>query len=486
MAEKQFPIAAAVAALRKEGLLDGVYLPGENGLELLAADDPAVTGAAGAFLGAGLDNRGLAADELFVALRGEKTDGRSYAPAALASGHWVLTRPVAGDDVLAGQPAATGVLLSGDPGTALGILGATWRREFDLPVAGITGTNGKTTTKDFLAALLAGAGPVHATRGNFNNRLGLPLTLLGLRGEHRFAVVEMGASAVGQIAELAAWAGPTLAVITNADRAHLAEFGSLDGVIQGKGEILENLPPDGRAVLNADSPGFADWVDRAPCPVVSFGRGEGDYLWSWLPAGQDEGPRLVLGGEIWPVPLPGAHNAANLAAAVLAARALGLSAEQMRRGLAGFRGSAHRSFVLEVGGRIILDDAYNANPASMLAAAGAVARLPETGRALAVLGHMAELGPDSEDLHRQTGRQLAAGRLDVLIAVGAEAALLAEGFAEAGGRAVSCADLAEAAGWLAEYTGPGDRILIKGSRSAGMEELIPLLEDAWEEKEEKP
>jgi UDP-N-acetylmuramoyl-tripeptide--D-alanyl-D-alanine ligase len=473
MSEMLFTAVRAVKVLRREGLLAGVYTPESADPEHLP----------GGFLGAGLDNRRLAKGELFVALQGEHIDGRDFAAAALAAGHWVLTRAVDGPDALVTATSTTGVLLSEDPEAALAALAADWRGQFTLPVVGITGTNGKTTTKDLTAALLRAAGPVLATAGNLNNKLGLPLTLLGLRPEHRFAVVEMGASAVGHIAHLAGLTRPRVAVITNAGRAHLAEFGSLEGVIQGKGEILDVLPEDGRAVLNADSPGFAGWVERAPCPVVSFGSTEGDYIWSWLPGDQDGNPSLTLGDQTWPVPLPGAHNGANLAAAILVARAVGLGDQEIRQGLADFRPSEHRSGVLDIAGRVVLDDAYNANPVSMVAAAEAVANLPGTGRVLAVLGHMAELGPEAQELHQQTGVDLAARGLDLLLTVGPQARPLAEGFATAGGQAESFAGIDEAAAWLAANTTNGDRILIKGSRSAGMERLIPLLEKSLGKKE---
>ena len=172
--------------------------------------------------------------------------------------------------------------------------------------------------------------------------------------------------------------------------------------------------------------------------MISFGKSQGDYLWSWNPVGKSGGPEITLNGEIWSVPLPGVHNGANLAAAIVTARAVGLSDTQIKAGLAGFRVSEHRSGVLEIGGCTILDDAYNANPASMAAAAEAVAQLPGSGRVLAVLGHMAELGPDSDDLHRSTGLDLAAGGIDLLVTVGPLAAPLAEGFVRGEGQNVSC------------------------------------------------
>ncbi len=473
------PVAVAAADLRAAGLLQDVLAGGPAGLQ------PAVAPPAdAAFAGAGLDSRRLRPGELFVALRGEKVDGRDFAAGAAQSGHWVLTRAWdgAGSDPLLGRPApaGAGVLTSRDPDAALMALATAHRARLDaLVVVGVTGTNGKTTTKDFLRAALSGAGPVAATTGNLNNLLGVPLTLLGLHAGLRFAVIEMGASAVGDIAQLAPPARPRIGIITNAAPAHLKGFGSLDGIIEGKGELLDALPPDGTAVLNADSPGFERWRARARCRVESLGRAAGDHRWDWRPGAPGEPPLLTLDGRVWPVPLPGEHNGANLAAAILAALAAGAEPAQIAAGLAAFEGSPHRAVLLRIAGRTVLDDAYNANPASMATAARALVALPGAGRTIAALGAMAELGPDSEELHRQTGRQVAAAGVETLVAVGENARGLCEGFDAAGRSSHYCASVEEAAVLLTTLAAPGDRVLVKGSRSAGMERLLALLETAW-------
>ncbi len=478
---QDFPLSEAIAALDRAGLLAAVLLPAGGAM---AVRNPAVaaTETKAAFLGARVDSRQLATGELFVALPGEHVHGRQFAADWLSVGGWVLTDATDGDDPLcavAGVPGS-GVLVCRDPQRALAELARLWRAAMPAGVVAVTGTNGKTTTKDFLAAALTGAGPTLATAGNFNNFLGLPLTLLALRPQHRFAVIEMGASAVGEIDFLAGLAAPSVGVITNASPAHLAEFGSLAAIIEGKGELLDHLPADGVAVLNADSPGFAEWQARARCPVVSLGLDAADHIWSAaVVAGQ---PTLQLVGQSWPVPLPGRHNAGNLAAAILAARALGAGDQEIRAGLAKFAGSPHRGVVLEIGGRVVLDDAYNANPASMIAAVAALLSLDEgseSTRTFAVLGHMAELGEDADEIHRETGRQLAASDLDILVAVGTAARPLSAGFDAEGGGGHYCAAVDEAARWLGTRTRPGDRILIKGSRSATMEEIIPLLATAF-------
>lgn len=487
MSESGYMIAKAAADLRSEGLLAGFLLPDsgqvtafdEGSLDRIPPQD--------SFLGAGLDSRSLLPGELFVALPGERCDGRDFIPRVLTQGNWALTGlPARGTrDTLLGAPApaGSGVLLSPDPARALARLSCLWRTSLGVKVVGITGSNGKTTTKDLLAALLGSAGPTLATRGNYNNELGLPLTLLGLRSSHRYAVVEMGASAVGDIAALAGLARPSVGIITNAAPAHLARFQSLTGVIRGKGELLQALPPEGTAILNADSPGFERWSTLAHCPVVSFGESAGDHRWTWRPDEQSAGGWLSLDAGEWQVPLPGKHNAANLAAAILAARTLGLADDKMRQGLGSFQASAHRAQILKVGGRRILDDCYNANPASMGAACRMLVEMPGPGRNFAVLGAMAELGPTSEDLHLQTGKAVQATGVDVLVAVGEKARPLAAGFDATGDTSHYCPTRTEAAEWLANQTRPGDRLLIKGSRSVAMDQLIPLLVDRFSKDE---
>ncbi len=476
-AAKGFALRDAIGTLNEAGLLQSVLKPGPGGL---AKHEPpaAAKNVTSVFAGARLDSRSLTTGELFVALPGDNVHGRDFAAAWLTVGGWVLTDVAPDTDPLVGVPAApdSGVLVCPDPQAALAELARFWRQRMPARVVGVTGTNGKTTTKDILAAALSGAGPTHATAGNFNNFLGLPLTLLGLRNEHRFAVIEMGASAEGEIDYLAGLAQPEIGIITNASPAHLAEFGSLAGIIAGKGELLDNLPQSGAVILNVDSPGWEQWQQRAHCRVVSLGQNSGDHRWAST-AGS-AGAALQLDQTTWTVPLPGQHNAVNLAVAILAARELGVTDQEIREGLTGFSGSPHRGIRLEIGGRIVLDDAYNANPGSMLAAARAVVDLTGdsvTSRSLAVFGHMAELGPEGPDIHRETGQRLAATGLDVLVAVGLEARPLSEGFDAAGGMTHYCPSIDEAAIWLASNSDPGDHILVKGSRSATMEKILPLL-----------
>lgn len=486
--EHGFLIHKAITALIQKDLLHSVLLP-ENG-QLVAQDLTNVISKLSSefFLGAGLDSRSLPDNSLFVALDGENVDGRNYASSPLGKGHWVLTRALANGkvdpllQVLAGS--GSGVLLSHDPEKALAQLAATWRQSLTLKIVAITGTNGKTTTKDLVGAMLSGAGKTQATAGNLNNHLGLPLTLLNLDQDTRYGVIEMGASAVGEIRFLASLTAPNVGIITNASPAHLAQFGSLENIIEGKGELLEALPPDGVAILNTDSPGFSDWQKRAVCPVVSWGLAHGDHTWTFSPADSEIEEHLVLDGESWSVPLPGHHNAANLCAAILACRAVGVADDVMRIALSSFEGSDHRGKVILWSGRTVLDDSYNANPASMLAAVQTLVALPGSGRSVAVLGAMAELGPDSHSIHKITGQDLIREKLDFLLAVGETAFPLTETDSQHC-QTLQFQDHDSAAQWLLQNTKAGDRILIKGSRSSAMEKVLDFLQHHEKSNEEK-
>ncbi len=479
MSERDYSVVRAIADLYAGGQLANVLCARDGLLVPVAREQWPTTG--GAFRTAGLDTRLLEPGQLFVALPGDRVDGRDFIAAALAHGHWTLAGLEdgwRGPEALAAVPAASaaGVLVCRDGTKALELLAACHRQRWPGTMIGITGTNGKTTTKDLCAAMLSAAGGVCATRGNFNNRLGVPLTLLSLGGQHAFAVVEMGASAVGQIAALSALVGPRIGVITNAADAHLAEFGSLAGVIKGKGELLDALADGGTAILNADSPGFEQWRAQARCRVISWGTRAGEHRWSWRPDPSAAGTTMI-DGISWHTPLPGRHNGANLTAALLAVRAAGVADEVARSGLASFQGSPHRGRLLAWAGRLLLDDSYNANPRSMVAAGRALVEMAAGRRTCAVLGAMAELGAQEGELHRETGRQLANLGVSTLVAVGSGAEPLGRGFDATGGEAHYCPNQEAAADWIKTHTAPGDVILLKGSRSAAMENVLSFLSD---------
>jgi UDP-N-acetylmuramoyl-tripeptide--D-alanyl-D-alanine ligase len=380
-------------------------------------------------------------------------------------------------DVVSALP----LLRVADTTRALAELARHRRRQSEVPVVAITGSTGKTTTKDLCAAILAARGPVLSTEGNLNNRYGLPLTLLHLAHEHTAAVVELGMSAPGELRELSRIAEPDLAVITNVGSAHLESFGSLDEIAKAKAEILEGLRPGGRAVLNGDDPRLRRIGESFPGPVVWFGR---DRRWDvsgdgWR--GTAFGARffLVIGMEKVEValPLPGAHFMTDFLAAAAVGQALGLSPAAMAEAVAAFTPGPHRSRVRRLrGGVVLLDDCYNSSPEALDAA---ILALSLTGgeRRVAVLGDMLELGPGAPEIHRERGRSYA-GRLEILVAVGPLGREIAEGACRAGlstGAVHLFKDAEAAAVAVPDLVRSGDAVLVKASRAMKLEAVVDAL-----------
>jgi UDP-N-acetylmuramoyl-tripeptide--D-alanyl-D-alanine ligase len=352
-------------------------------------------------------------------------------------------------------------------------------------VVGVTGSNGKTTTKELLAAILetaASQDAVLATTGNLNNSLGVPLTLLRLHAGHRFAVVEMGMSAPGEIATLCGIVTPDVGVITGIAPAHLEHLGSLEAIARAKGELFAALPEGGVAIYPDDQPLLAAEAARLPAAQRrTFGTGADATVRIaavMLRATAGLSLDLVVGGATirCDLPLPGPHNARNAAAAAAAAAALGVKPADIAAGLARGRTAAHRSTIVEVGGRHVIDDCYNANPASTRAGLEMLASLRPPGRtALAVLGDMLELGPTSAELHFEVGRDAARLGIDHVVAVGVLAQQILRG-AWRGGmdpqRLAPAADPAAAARQIHERTSPDDWVLVKASRGMRLERVL--------------
>ena len=445
-----------------------------TGAEVLA------TGAAVAFARIATDSRTLTGGELFVALRGERHDAHDHAAAAIAAGAagLVVERPVALDD---GRDAT--VLQVPDTLRALQDLAADLRRRSAPCVLAITGSNGKTTTKEMLAAILGAAGgaaSVLKTSANLNNLIGVPLTLLGLTGAERHAVVEMGMSVPGEIWRLTEIADPDVGVITNVGPAHLEGVGSLAGVARAKGELFARMRAGATAVANAEDTRVAALADAFPGRVVRFGAGcEVAAEVVRCDAAGRAAFRLRVGGAATEVHLriPGAHNVQNALAAAAAAHAVGIGIEAIRAGLLLTEPVGSRMRVLTLpGGVTILDDSYNANPASVAAALRSLAA-SQAARRIAVLGDMLELGPASAELHGAIGRLVAELGIDELYVYGTHARDTAAG--AAAGRAPAAIHVAAShaaiAQALARSARAGDWILIKGSRGQRMEEVARLL-----------
>lgn len=416
------------------------------------------------------DSRRLAGGALFVALQGENFDGHDFlAQAAEAGAGAALVSREA--DLPLPQ------LVAADTQRALGRLGAYNRELFGGPLVAITGSSGKTTVKNMASAVLSQRGTTLATEGNYNNEIGVPLTLLRLAPDVEFAVVEMGAAALGDIAWLCELGRPTVSVLLNAMPAHLEGFGSVADVARAKGEIFDRLGGDDVAVINADQPWAGDWRARAGAArIIDFSlRGkaavslvsarslgiEGSEFCADTPAGELQA-RLAL---------PGEHNVGNALATIAIGLACGLSLEEIRAGLESVRPVPGRlSADRNAEGVLVVDDCYNANPGSVRAAIETLAAT--SGRRTLVLGAMRELGADSEALHTDMGACARDAGLDGFWGVGEELRPAVEAFGEGGRWFADCAGATAA---LPGSFGPGDVVLVKGSRGARMERVLQEL-----------
>ncbi|HEX7080718.1 MAG TPA: UDP-N-acetylmuramoyl-tripeptide--D-alanyl-D-alanine ligase [Gammaproteobacteria bacterium] len=428
-----------------------------------------LVGADAPFGDVGTDTRTLRRGALFVALRGERYDGNAFVADAAAKG-------AAGALVSARSPAALPQIEVADTRAALGQMARAWRAGFSIPVVAVTGSSGKTTVKELIAAILGVSRRVCVTQGNLNNDIGLPLTLMRLAPEHEAAVVELGANHAGEIDALARIAAPRVGVITNAGAAHLEGFGSLAGVAAAKGELLDHLPPDGAAVLNADDAFVGEWRARSRAGhVLTFGvRSRADFM----PAGEPEfgasGARFAMttpGGNVEvELPLLGLQNVANALAAAAAAHAAGAGPAEIAAGLARAVPVRGRMTALPGrGGSRVVDDSYNANPSSARAALDYLATVAD-GR-IFVLGDMLELGPDAAALHRDVGAY-AQGRCDRLITIGTLSRHAAAAFGE---RAAAFDDVESAIAEIVPALAEGVTVLVKGSRAMGLERVVAAL-----------
>jgi UDP-N-acetylmuramoyl-tripeptide--D-alanyl-D-alanine ligase len=431
--------------------------------------------------GESTDSRTVRSGDLFVALRGPHFDGHDFIARAVDGG----AAACLSEEVIAGLPVP--VVRVADTLQAFGDLAAALRGDFSGPLVAVTGSSGKTSTKEMLAAILALTGPGLKTEGNFNNLIGLPHTLFRLAPEHRWAVLEMGMSARGEIARLARIARPGIGIVTNIGPAHLQQLGSLDGVARAKGELFAALPAGGTAIINGDDERVARLPVANGVRRVMFGVNEAAEVRAEAVAadGRGIGFCLVLPDGRWPVRLrvPGSYNVANALAAAAAAYVLGVDGERIARGLADFRSCGGRMGVKELAsGALLLEDFYNANPLAVQAALTALNELPGGGRRIAVLGDMLELGETAAELHRQTGLA-AARRVDMLILLGAMAEATAAG-ARRGGMAPQSVWVvtshAEAVRLLEDLLHPGDKVLVKGSRGMTMEKICQALCDGGE------
>jgi UDP-N-acetylmuramoyl-tripeptide--D-alanyl-D-alanine ligase len=435
--------------------------------------------------GVSTDTRTLPPGCLFVALKGERFDAHDYLADAVAKGAAAL---LVSEGWARDHAAPAPALAVADPLAALGAIARHHRRRFGIPFVGVTGSNGKTTTREMIAAILATRGPVLKTEGNLNNEVGVPLTLLGLDETHASAVIEMGMNHPGEIARLAAIAEPQVGLVTLAAPAHLEGLGTVEAVADAKAELYQGLPAGGIVIANADDARMLKRAQASGRRMVTFasGRGRrGDVVVLEVTSQGADGLRFVLGigNREVPVHIPGlvgAHNAHNAAGAAAAAIALGCTDKEIARGLATVRpvGRRLRLETLASGLRL-LDDCYNANPASMAAALHTLQDLARGAgaRAVAVLGDMLELGPAEAESHRALGEEAARSGVALLATFGPRTRATAEAARAAGLSATFHAEDPEAlAAWArAELRPATDVLLVKGSRGMKLERLVETL-----------
>ena len=413
-----------------------------------------------------VDTRTQNAGDLYFALRGPNHDGHDFVGAAVAQG--------AAGVVVERRTGAPNELVAIDTLEALQELAAWARANWGGTVVGVTGSAGKTTTKDAIAQLLAVELPVGKTVGNFNNHVGVPLSILSLEDGCRAAVLEIGMNHAGEIRRLAAIAKPNIGVVTNVGYAHAEYFDSIDGVAAAKRELIEALPRDGVAVLNADDPRVAEFRGAHPGRSVTFGFSEGADVRGEAAQFSADGARFRAAGVDFETGLAGRHAVMNLLAAIAVAGVLGIAPERLREAVRTIASGKMRGQRSEHNGMVVWNDCYNSNPEAAQSMIDVLRETPAASR-IAVLGEMLELGRAGEELHRQVGRYAAEHGIDWLIGVRGQARAMVEAAAAAGlprGRARFFEDPAEAGEFARLTAGPGDAILFKGSRGVKVERAM--------------
>jgi UDP-N-acetylmuramoyl-tripeptide--D-alanyl-D-alanine ligase len=436
-------------------------------------------GAAGKFspeavaLGYSIDSRTVKPGELFFAVKGERLDGHDFVEQALEKG---VAATVVRKDQLGRYPGQTRLLAVEDTLVALQTLATAVRKLWGKPLIGVTGSAGKTTTKEAIAHVLGTRFRVLKSEGNFNNHFGLPLMLLKLEPEHDVAVIEMGMSHAGEIRALAKIAQPEIGVVTNVAPVHLEFFDSLAGIARAKYELVESLPAGGTAVLNADDEYVSQFGRDFKGKVVMYGtRATADVRAEKIQSRGAEGVEfdVMIGGvrEHAKLPLVGEHNVVNALAAVAVGLERGLKPSEAVAALATLAAADKRGQVLQVGNTTVINDCYNSNPKALEAMVDALAAMAAKRR-IVVAGEMLELGPAGEEMHRRAGQHVADKKIDVLLGVRGLAQAMVENARQAGIRAEFVATPEEAGDWLAREARDGDVVLLKASRGVKLEEAL--------------
>ncbi|MBN2564977.1 MAG: UDP-N-acetylmuramoyl-tripeptide--D-alanyl-D-alanine ligase [Candidatus Eisenbacteria bacterium] len=423
--------------------------------------------------GVSTDSRTVRPGDLFFAIRGGRFDGHAFVADALRKG---AVAAVVSD---VGGSSRGPLLLVDDTVDALLTLAGWYRNRFELPIVAVTGSNGKTTTKDMIASVLSTRFRTAKTSGNYNNHIGVPLTLFDIEAAHQSAVVEIGMNHLGEIARLAAAVRPKVGVITNVSAAHMETMRNVDTVAQAKAELIEALPPDGTAVLNWDDPRVKALWARGPSNVVSFGMSPDAEVRAINIKTRPDGVSFELadGGRV-ELPVPGSHNVMNALAAIAVGRVMGVPDEAAADGLSVFQPSAMRMHTARVGQMTILNDAYNCNPGSLRAALAALKDVAAGRPTAAALGDMLELGETSEEAHREAGATAARLGVDYLFLFGEEVKALSRGATENGippERVHIYEDKAALAEAVRSQLPASAVLLVKGSRGMRMEEVVESL-----------
>ena len=430
------------------------------------------------FTGVSIDSRSVKPGEIFFALRGESLDGHDYLREAWERGAALTV--VNGNAPLENMRLApVPMVVVEDTLKALQTMASYWRNRHTLPVLAVTGSVGKTTTKEMIASILSTTGPCLKNPGNFNNHIGLPLSMLELSDYHRYAVLEIGANLPGEVRYLSSLLKPIAAVITRIGWAHLEGFKTTEKLVAEKGSVLEEIPESGWCAINADDPNQAGFPRRAACEVVTYGIGSGDVTAEGILLSEQETSFILVlpsGKERVHLRAFGKHFVENALAAVALTLSLEISVEQVVAGLSAWRPAVGRGGISSPRpGVHFIDDTYNANPLSVQAALASLAQLSQEGVTVAVLGEMKELGDFFEGGHTQAGNDAARMGIDYLIAVGPAAHLIAGGAREGGmdqARILECENNKAAARSLEPLLTEGVWVLFKGSRAAKMEQII--------------
>ena len=427
--------------------------------------------------GYSIDSRSVLPGELFFAVKGERLDGHDFVAQALERGAVAV---VVRSDQRPRYPSELPLLAVGDTLVALQTLAACVRRLWGKPVIGITGSAGKTTTKETVAQLLSSRYRVLKSEGNFNNHFGLPLMVLKLEPEHEIAVIEMGMSHAGEIAALARIAQPNIGVVTGVAPVHLESFASIADIARAKYELIASLPSNGTAVLNADDEYVSQFGRDFRGRVITFGlKPAADVSAANIEPRGAQGSvfDLVAFGVTQAIELPlvGTHNICNALAAAAVALESGVPPSEVAKALATLQPASKRGQILDVRGVTVINDCYNSNPKALNAMVDALATVPARRR-IVVAGEMLELGPQSEQLHRECGRHLAEKKMDRLVGVRGMAAAMVDEATKAGVSAEFVTTPEEAGAWLAREAQSGDAVLLKASRGVKLERAL----EAWQ------